>query len=155
MPVFFPVHPRSLERIRQFGLGSYLAEEKSGAAAGGIVPLPPLGYLDFLCLMDHARLILTDSGGIQEESTILGVPCLTLRENTERPVTVEQGTNQIVGRDPKKILAAAARVLEGERQPVKAPELWDGHAAQRIVRILLEKYRPELLKNPTRESPHR
>jgi UDP-N-acetylglucosamine 2-epimerase (non-hydrolysing) len=155
MPVFFPVHPRSLERIRQFGLGSYLAEEQSGAAAGGIVPLPPLGYLDFLCLMDHARLILTDSGGIQEESTILGVPCLTLRENTERPVTVEQGTNQIVGRDPKKILAAAARVLESERRPVRAPELWDGHAAQRIVRILLEKYRPELLRNATRESPHR
>ena len=152
MPVFFPVHPRSLERIRQFGLGSYLAEEKSGAAARGIVPLPPLGYLDFLCLMDHARLILTDSGGIQEESTILGVPCLTLRENTERPVTVEQGTNQIVGRDPKKILAAAALVLGTERRAVKAPELWDGHAAERIVKILLEKLRPGLLNKPVPES---
>jgi len=152
MPVFFPVHPRSLERIRQFGLGSYLAEEKSGAAARGIVPLPPLGYLDFLCLMDHARLILTDSGGIQEESTILGVPCLTLRENTERPVTVEQGTNQIVGRDPKKILAAAALVLGAERRAVKAPELWDGHAAERIVKILLEKLRPGLLNKPVPES---
>jgi UDP-N-acetylglucosamine 2-epimerase (non-hydrolysing) len=152
MPVFFPVHPRSLERIGQFGLGSYLAEEKSGAAARGIVPLPPLGYLDFLCLMDHARLILTDSGGIQEESTILGVPCLTLRENTERPVTVEQGTNQIVGRDPKKILAAAARVWGAERRAVKAPELWDGHAAERIVKVLLEKFRPSLLNNPMPES---
>jgi UDP-N-acetylglucosamine 2-epimerase (non-hydrolysing) len=152
MPVFFPVHPRSLERIRQFGLGSYLAEEKSGAAARGIVPLPPLGYLDFLCLMDHARLILTDSGGIQEESTILGVPCLTLRENTERPVTVEQGTNQIVGRDPKKILAAAALVLGTERRAVKAPELWDGHAAERIVKILLEKLRLGLLNKPVPES---
>jgi UDP-N-acetylglucosamine 2-epimerase (non-hydrolysing) len=152
MPVFFPVHPRSLERIRQFGLGSYLAEEKSGAAARGIVPLPPLGYLDFLCLMDHARLILTDSGGIQEESTILGVPCLTLRENTERPVTVEQGTNQIVGRDPKKILAAAALVLGAERRAMKAPELWDGHAAERIVKILLEKLRPGLLNKPVPES---
>jgi UDP-N-acetylglucosamine 2-epimerase (non-hydrolysing) len=152
MPVFFPVHPRSLERIRQFGLGSYLAEEKSGAAARGIVPLPPLGYLHFLCLMDHARLILTDSGGIQEESTILGVPCLTLRENTERPVTVEQGTNQIVGRDPKKILAAAALVLGAERRAMKAPELWDGHAAERIVKILLEKLRPGLLNKPVPES---
>jgi UDP-N-acetylglucosamine 2-epimerase (non-hydrolysing) len=152
MPVFFPVHPRSLERIRQFGLGSYLAEEKPGAAARGIVPLPPLGYLDFLCLMDHARLILTDSGGIQEESTILGVPCLTLRENTERPVTVEQGTNQIVGRDPKKILAAAALVLGAERRAMKAPELWDGHAAERIVKILVEKLRPGLLNKPVPES---
>ena len=152
MPVFFPVHPRSLERIHQFGLGSYLAEEKSGAASRGIVPLPPLGYLDFLCLMDHARLILTDSGGIQEESTILGVPCLTLRENTERPVTVEQGTNQIVGRDPKKILAAAALVLGAERRAVKAPELWDGHAAERIVKILLERLRPGLLNKPVPES---
>jgi UDP-N-acetylglucosamine 2-epimerase (non-hydrolysing) len=152
MPVFFPVHPRSLERIRQFGLGSYLAEEKSGAAARGIVPLPPLGYLDFLHLMNHARLILTDSGGIQEESTILGVPCLTLRENTERPATVEQGTNQIVGRDPNKILAAAERVLGTERRPVQAPELWDGHASERIVKVLLGKFRPGLLEKSAPES---
>jgi UDP-N-acetylglucosamine 2-epimerase (non-hydrolysing) len=152
MPVFFPVHPRSLERIRQFGLGAYLAEEKSGAGAQGIVPLPPLGYLDFLHLMDHARLILTDSGGIQEESTILGVPCLTLRDNTERPVTVEQGTNQIVGRDPKKILAAAERVLGAERRAVKAPELWDGHAAERIVKVLVEKFRPGLVDRDAPES---
>jgi UDP-N-acetylglucosamine 2-epimerase (non-hydrolysing) len=152
MPVFFPVHPRSLERIRQFGLGSYLAEEKSGAAARGIVPLPPLGYLDFLHLMHHARLILTDSGGIQEESTILGVPCLTLRENTERPATVEQGTNQIVGRDPNKILAAAERVLGTERRPVQAPELWDGHASERIVKVLLGKFRPGLLEKSAPES---
>jgi len=155
MPVFFPVHPRSLERIRQFGLGRYLTEEKATTPARGIVPLTPQGYLDFLCLMDHARLILTDSGGIQEESTILGVPCLTLRENTERPVTVEQGTNQIVGRDPKKILAAAERVLSGERRPVRAPELWDGHTAERIVKILLEKFRPELLKSTSTETSRR
>jgi UDP-N-acetylglucosamine 2-epimerase (non-hydrolysing) len=155
MPVFFPVHPRSLERIRQFGLGRYLTEEKPTAPTRGIVPLAPQGYLDFLCLMDHARLILTDSGGIQEESTILGVPCLTLRENTERPVTVEQGTNQIVGRDPKKILAAAERVLSGERRPVNAPELWDGHAAHRIVKVLLEHFRPDLLESTSSETSRR
>jgi UDP-N-acetylglucosamine 2-epimerase (non-hydrolysing) len=155
MPVFFPVHPRSLERIRQFGLGRYLTEEKATTPARGIVPLAPQGYLDFLCLMDHARLILTDSGGIQEESTILGVPCLTLRENTERPVTVEQGTNQIVGRDPKKILAAAERVLSAERRPVRSPELWDGHTAERIVKILLEKFRPDLLKSASTETSRR
>jgi UDP-N-acetylglucosamine 2-epimerase (non-hydrolysing) len=105
--------------------------------------------------MDNARLILTDSGGIQEESTILGVPCLTLRENTERPVTVEQGTNQIVGRDPKKILAAAERVLGAERRPVRAPELWDGHTAERIVKVLLEKFRPDLIKSTSTETSRR
>ena len=155
MPVFFPVHPRSLERIRQFGLGSYLTEEKATAPTRGIVPLAPQGYLDFLCLMDHARLILTDSGGIQEESTILGVPCLTLRENTERPVTVEQGTNEIVGRDPKKILAAAERVLSAARRAVRAPELWDGHTAERIVKVLLEKFRPGLLKSTSSKTSRR
>jgi UDP-N-acetylglucosamine 2-epimerase (non-hydrolysing) len=155
MPVFFPVHPRSLERIRQFGLGRYLTEEKATTPRRGIVPLAPQGYLDFLCLMDNARLILTDSGGIQEESTILGVPCLTLRENTERPVTVEQGTNQIVGRDPKKILAAAERVLGAERRPVRAPELWDGHTAERIVKVLLEKFRPDLIKSTSTETSRR
>ena len=155
MPVFFPVHPRSLERIRQFGLGRYLTEEKATTPRRGIVPLAPQGYLDFLCLMDHARLILTDSGGIQEESTILGVPCLTLRENTERPVTVEQGTNQIVGRDPSKILAAAERVLGAERRAVRAPELWDGHTAERMVKVLLEKFRPDLLKSTSKETSRR
>jgi len=146
LPVFFPVHPRSMERIREFGLSGYLTEEKSSTPRRGIVPLSPLGYLDFLCLMDQARLILTDSGGIQEETTILGVPCLTLRDSTERPVTVEQGTNQIVGRDRGKILAAASRVLGGERRPVHVPELWDGHASQRILKVLLGKFQPELLR---------
>jgi UDP-N-acetylglucosamine 2-epimerase (non-hydrolysing) len=88
--------------------------------------------------MDHARLMLTDSGGIQEETTILQVPCLTLRDNTERPVTVEQGTNQLVGRSRENILEAAFRALGAERGPMRAPELWDGHASQRILKILLE-----------------
>jgi UDP-N-acetylglucosamine 2-epimerase (non-hydrolysing) len=139
LPVFFPVHPRSMERIRGFGLARHLAESPS---QHGIIPLPPLSYLDFLCLMDHARLVLTDSGGIQEETTILGVPCLTLRDNTERPVTVEQGTNQIVGTNRGKILTAAWSILDRARGPVGAPELWDGRASQRILEILLEKFRP-------------
>ena len=137
LPVFFPIHPRSMERIRGFGLSEYLTEEKSSRPRRGLIPLSPLGYLDFLCLMDHARLMLTDSGGIQEETTILQVPCLTLRDNTERPVTVEQGTNQLVGRNRENILESAFRALEAERRPMRAPELWDGHASQRILNILL------------------
>src|SRR4030067_142185 len=97
---------------------------------------PPLGYLDFLCLMAEARLVLTDSGGIQEETTILGVPCLTLRNNTERPVTVFEGTNQVVGIRPPKIIRAALDILERRTRPKKIPELWDGKVAERIIRIL-------------------
>ena len=96
----------------------------------------PLGYLEFLNLMSNARLVLTDSGGIQEETTILGVPCLTLRENTERPVTVTQGTNTLVGREPELIVAEAMARLDGRARTGKVPELWDGQAAKRIVRVL-------------------
>ena len=99
----------------------------------------PLGHLDFLKLMSAARLVLTDSGGIQEETTILKVPCLTLRENTERPVTAEVGSNQVVGTDPDKILAAYRRVLDGQCREPGTPPMWDGHAAERIARILAEK----------------
>src|SRR5207245_1526889 len=98
----------------------------------------PLGYLDFMKLMTHARLVLTDSGGIQEETTVLGVPCLTLRNNTERPVTVEQGTNELVGLDPERIIRAGLRLLAEPRPATRVPELWDGKAAARIVDILLK-----------------
>src|SRR4029077_12414970 len=101
--------------------------------------VPPLGYIDFLCLLSHAQLVLTDSGGVQEETTALGVPCLTLRENTERPVTVSEGTNQIVGGDPLKITQAAFAVLEGKTKHGKIPTLWDGKAAERIVQILIQQ----------------
>ena len=97
----------------------------------------PLGYLDFLNLSSHARLVLTDSGGIQEETTALGIPCLTLRENTERPITVEMGTNVIVGTDTAKIIAAASATLNGSaKKPLKQPPLWDGHTSERILDAL-------------------
>jgi len=100
--------------------------------------VPPLGYLDFLQLMSHAKIGLTDSGGVQEETTILGVPCITLRDNTERPVTLKYGTNVLVGADPKKIVAEFSRVLHEGPKPLSTPPYWDGQAARRIVKILSE-----------------
>jgi UDP-N-acetylglucosamine 2-epimerase (non-hydrolysing) len=127
LPVVFPIHPRTRARMG--------AEDLS---ADGIICVPPLGYLDFLRLMSEARLVLTDSGGIQEETTILQVPCLTLRENTERPVTIEQGSNRLVGTEPSAILRAVRTVLSGASKPgpPRVPDLWDGRASSRIVDIL-------------------
>jgi UDP-N-acetylglucosamine 2-epimerase (non-hydrolysing) len=125
IPVVFPVHPRTRQRVNELGLPS-----------GRIVATDPLGYLDFMRLMMDARMVLTDSGGIQEETTILDVPCLTLRENTERPITIEQGTNQLVGVDPEVVLRAALETLEREPAAHHTPELWDGRASERIVDIL-------------------
>jgi len=101
-------------------------------------PIEPLGYLDFVALLSGARLVLTDSGGVQEEATFLGVPCLTLRESTERPATVTHGTNRVVGTDPTRILEEIQRVLAAARGPRLVPPLWDGQAAARIVRILTD-----------------
>jgi UDP-N-acetylglucosamine 2-epimerase (non-hydrolysing) len=140
-PVFFPIHPRTRKNIESFGLLRYLANA-AGRNDSGIVPLDPLGYLDFLSLNDQARIVLTDSGGVQEETTVLGVPCLTLRENTERPATVEQGSNQVVGVDSDRILAAAKSVLEKPAGPFARPPLWDGKAAERIVAILHKHLQP-------------
>jgi UDP-N-acetylglucosamine 2-epimerase (non-hydrolysing) len=136
LPVVFPVHPRTRRKVEEFGL--------DGDEAGADLRLvEPLGYLDFLRLYSGARLVLTDSGGIQEETTALGIPCLTLRENTERPVTVELGTNRVVGTDPERIVAEAesalARAAEGG--PPRLPPLWDGRAAGRILDALLERTR--------------
>lgn len=128
MPVIFPVHPRTQQRIAEGGM---LHKQ--------LRLLPPVGYLDFLCLLSNATMVLTDSGGIQEETTALGVPCLTLRENTERPITISQGTNQLVGTDPENVIAAARKVLAGESKEGKIPELWDGRAAERIIEILLRQ----------------
>lgn len=126
LPVLFPVHPRTREAIRRF----------LGGRAPGLRMEEPLGYLDFLRLMADARIVLTDSGGIQEETTALGVPCLTLRENTERPVTVDQGTNTIVGSDPATIRSEARKVLEDGGKRGRVPERWDGRAAARIADVL-------------------
>jgi UDP-N-acetylglucosamine 2-epimerase (non-hydrolysing) len=126
LPILFPVHPRTAEAI----------EAGLGGIKPGLLMTKPLGYLDFLRLMADARLVLTDSGGIQEESTVLGVDCLTLRENTERPITVTEGTNTIVGTDPAVILSEARKILAGTRGPARIPDLWDGSAASRIVDIL-------------------
>jgi UDP-N-acetylglucosamine 2-epimerase (non-hydrolysing) len=135
LPVFFPIHPRTRKNIGSFGFEHYLAQGKTAPDAG-IFPLDPLGYLDFLSLNVQARLVLTDSGGIQEETTVLGVPCLTLRENTERPATVEHGSNQIVGVNPDRILAAARGILQNHAMAPRRPPLWDGATAPRIVAII-------------------
>jgi UDP-N-acetylglucosamine 2-epimerase (non-hydrolysing) len=138
-PIFFPVHPRTRKNIESFGLGRFFSQETP--TSSGVVSLDPLGYLDFLNMNDHARLVLTDSGGVQEETTVLGVPCLTLRENTERPATVDNGTNRIVGVDPDNILAVAREVLLQPTRSTRHPPLWDGQAAPRIVEILRQQLR--------------
>jgi UDP-N-acetylglucosamine 2-epimerase (non-hydrolysing) len=135
LPIFFPIHPRTKKNIEAFGLRHYL-NGAGLAESRGVIALDPLGYLDFLALNDRARIVLTDSGGIQEETTVLGVPCLTMRENTERPATVTHGTNQVVGVNPKAIREAAAEILRRPMPKSRQPPLWDGKAASRIVDIL-------------------
>ncbi|RMF88311.1 MAG: UDP-N-acetylglucosamine 2-epimerase (non-hydrolyzing), partial [Nitrospirae bacterium] len=108
---------------------------RPGEAGGGLHAVEPLGYLDFLHLVANSRLVLTDSGGLQEETTVLGVPCVTMRDNTERPVTCEQGTNVLAGTDPARVLAAARQVLASPPEG-RVPELWDGGASRRIVEVL-------------------
>lgn len=134
IPLFFPVHPRTRQQIEKWNLSHYFFNLP--ANGHGIYWTEPMGYLDFLCLMDHSRIILTDSGGIQEESTALKVPCLTLRENTERPVTITEGTNSLVGTNPDHILKAGMDIIENGQPEKKVPLLWDGNSAQRIVHIL-------------------
>ncbi len=139
LPIIFPVHPRTQARIREFGLGAQIAFADVGTETpvgqSGIRCIEPQGYLDFLCLTSNATLVLTDSGGIQEETTVLGVPCVTLRENTERPVTITHGTNVLVGTKKSHIIDGGLKKLH-DRGPHRVPELWDGHAGERIIRIL-------------------
>jgi len=130
LPVLFPVHPRTRNRITEFGFQEILD------ARPGLRLTDPLGYLDFLKLEDNAALAVTDSGGIQEETTYMGVPCLTVRLNTERPVTVTEGTNELVGIDPERIVTAGERVLREGGKAGTIPELWDGRAGERIAEAL-------------------
>jgi UDP-N-acetylglucosamine 2-epimerase (non-hydrolysing) len=130
LSVIFPVHPRTRKALHTIGVAE---------SNGHLRLLDPLPYLEFLALQRQAAFVITDSGGIQEETTFLGIPCLTVRENTERPITITQGTNQLVGRDLTRLQIAAAEILRGkpaaESTKVRIP-LWDGHAAQRIARIV-------------------
>lgn len=128
LPVVFPVHPRTRQRIAQFGL-----------SADGLLLCDPMPYLEFLALQSRAQVVVTDSGGIQEETTFLGVPCLTMRNNTERPVTIEVGTNVLVGDDMEKFRAEFTKVLHGRPKQAAIPPLWDGHASERIAHVLKDQ----------------
>ena len=132
LPLVFPVHPRTRASL-----------ERSGAELGArVIRTPPLSYMEFLNLWKDAAVVLTDSGGLQEETTALGVPCVTLRENTERPITVDEGTNRLAGTDTARIREAVAGALRGESRPGRRPELWDGRAAERIVEVLRRELLP-------------
>lgn len=128
IPVIFPVHPRTKKQIEKFKLEKYFK--------GNITTTDPLGYIDFLNLYSKARFVLTDSGGIQEETTYLGIPCITLRKNTERPITVEKGTNYLVGDNVDNMINIAKNILNGKSKKRSIPKYWDGKAAKRIVKIL-------------------
>ncbi len=140
VPIIFPIHPRTkkaLEAIGSFGPGLYVGPAPTPPQ--GVHCMDPIGYLDFMSLVANARLVLTDSGGIQEETTVLGIPCLTLRENTERPITVTHGTNRVIGAAPARILSEAMKALDSLRSPLVPPPLWDGHASERIVQVLRDQ----------------
>jgi UDP-N-acetylglucosamine 2-epimerase (non-hydrolysing) len=157
-PIVFSAHPRTKKRITEFGLEHFFEfgdEPQSGASkdsnehAKRIRLLDPLGYIDFLCLMKHASIVITDSGGIQEETTCLGVPCVTVRENTERPVTLTCGTNTIAGTRSENI-REAIKAKGGKRMNARVPEKWDGMAGTRIVKVIVS----ELLKKRPEQVVH-
>ncbi len=131
--VIFPVHPRTRTRIQGFEMQDWIDQMK------GLRLIHPVSYLEFLGLMSKAQFVLTDSGGIQEETTVLGIPCLTLRENTERPITVDVGTNIVIGTDQKRIIEESKKLINGDKKQGAIPEYWDGNTAKRIVEILLRE----------------
>ena len=130
LPIVFPVHPRTRRRLDDSGLGRVLGSVR------GLHVCEPLGYLDMMALMSRAEVVLTDSGGVQEETTYLGVPCLTLRDATERPATVGHGTNRVIGSRAERIVPEVERILDGDRPPPRRPPLWDGRAAERVAEVL-------------------
>ena len=129
LPLIFPVHPRTRANLEKFGVD----------LGRNVTLVGPRAYMEFLNLWKDAVVVLTDSGGLQEETTALGVPCITIRENTERPVTVDEGTNVLVGTDPARIVSEVRKVLAGEGKQGRRPDLWDGHAADRIVQLLAKE----------------
>jgi UDP-N-acetylglucosamine 2-epimerase (non-hydrolysing) len=133
LPVYFPVHPRTRERMEANGVIGTLEDKK-------VRLLPPLSYKAFLSLYRDAKLVMTDSGGLQEETTALGIPCFTIRENTERPITIEEGTNTLVGTTMEGILSAFEEFKNGRSKKGRIPELWDGRASERIVQVLLNRF---------------
>jgi UDP-N-acetylglucosamine 2-epimerase (non-hydrolysing) len=144
IPIIFPVHPRTKKQLDLFGLQKRILfhdiEKKDDLSSPGIHGFDPLGYLDFLSLMASARFVLTDSGGIQEETTVLGIPCLTLRDTTERPITISEGTNTLVWNDTEKIIQEAFKILNGKAKKAQIPAHWDGKTAKRVVKILSEAH---------------
>jgi UDP-N-acetylglucosamine 2-epimerase (non-hydrolysing) len=148
-PIMFSAHPRTRKRIEEFGYQSHFDLQPEKNPSAGIRLLEPLGYLDFMCLMKHAALVVTDSGGIQEETTCLGVPCVTVRENTERPVTITEGTNVLAGTQKEKI-RQAIRAQVGSAGTGKVPEKWDGKAAKRIVEEIVGEVERKALEPAAR-----
>ena len=149
IPVIFPMHPRTQKQTKLFGLESDFEFHRSPdlrledyydsqGFKRKIHSFDPVGYLDFLNLMANSKLVLTDSGGIQEETTVLNIPCITLRDTTERPITITEGTNILVKDDPEKIIKEVTKSLDGSSRKGKCPSIWDGHTAERIVKILVE-----------------
>ena len=162
-PILFPVHPRTAKQVKAFGMeGSFQFHSspdikpedyfEGKALKRKIHCFDPLGYLDFLNLMAHAKVVLTDSGGIQEETTVLNIPCITLRDTTERPITLTEGTNVLVHNDPEKIVAEVKKVLGGQTRVSQCPSLWDGHTAERIVAILAKHADRERRQSHARSS---
>jgi UDP-N-acetylglucosamine 2-epimerase (non-hydrolysing) len=141
--IIFPMHPRTKKNIKDFGLSNYLN------SSNNLIITEPLGYFDFLKLEKNAKLILTDSGGVQEESTYFGVPCLTLRENTERPITITEGSNQLVDLNVESIVNSSLGIIEGKVKKGKIPKYWDGKTAKRVVKVLDEWFgkRSEVTEN--------
>jgi UDP-N-acetylglucosamine 2-epimerase (non-hydrolysing) len=144
IPIIFPMHPRTRKMVTQFNLERHfdfhIDRPRSPIQfSNSIHAIDPLGYVDFLALMSKAKAVLTDSGGIQEETTVLGIPCLTLRDTTERPITLTKGTNILVHNDKKRIVEATRNILKEQKQKANCPKLWDGKTAQRIIDILYQK----------------
>ena len=146
IPLYFPIHPRTLNKVREAGMESLFnwtifdksnKQTNSAKPTNQLILLPPLGYLDFLNLVEKAHIVITDSGGIQEETSYLKVPCVTLRENTERPVTVTEGSNYLIGTDQKKILETVNQILSGKGKTSQIPKYWDGNAGERIITKLV------------------